>query len=903
MPHLDDLSAVQVADLLGNGTACLVWSSPLAGDTTRPLRYIDLMGGVKSNLLEGVTNNLGAETRIDYAASTTFYLADRRAGRPWITRLPFPVHVVRRVEQIDHVSRARLVSTYTYHHGYFDGEEREFRGFAMVEHQDSEAFEDYVVGVAEQGGRQDVAPEVFQPPVTTRTWYHTGAYLGRDRILHQLRDEYFQQRQLTPEPTLPPDMSEAEYRECLRALKGLLLRQEVYSFDGSAQQQNPYSVTELTYAAQLLQRRWESMGTSASGGASAPQHAVFFCHEQESVAQTLERDPLDPRVAHSLNLEVGPFGSVLKAAAVVYGRATADATLPAEVTRDQRQLRITYSEYDYTPDIIQATPIPAFRLRAVYETRQFEITGVAPAAERFTVGELAGAIATATSIDFEIVASGAAPERRLLAHARTVFRDDTLAPLPLGQWDTRGLPYETFQLALTPSIVAAAYGGVITDADLLAAGYVHRDGDANWWAPSGVAVYAANPAGHFYLPVGFRDALGLEAITTLDTYDLLPIRTQITQAPWSETRAVNDYRVLGPLSITDVNGNQTAVAIDALGMVTSTAVMGNNGEGDTLANPTTRVEYDLFNWMLRGQPIVAHTFAREQHGAANPRWQEGFVYSNGSGGVVLTKTQAKPGKALQVAADGGATEVNADPRYIGSGRVVFNDKGSPVKQYEPYFSVTSAYEDEAALRQLGVTPVQEYDPIGRAIRTRYPNGTLIRTEFTPWMQRAFDANDTVKESQWYANRGRPDPTAEAEPVGDPERRAAWLTAKHANTPGAVHLDSLGRPIYAVSDYGGGATATRALRNRSHRTLLPGLRRARAPGREWVCWDDGRPPLRRERREGAALDVHGCARWPAAHLGCVRTRLPRGLRCASPSCGHIHTRGRAARGAPHLHCLR
>ena len=51
-------------DLLGNGTACLVWSSPLPGDARRPMRYIDLMGGQKPHLLVKSVNNLGAETRV-----------------------------------------------------------------------------------------------------------------------------------------------------------------------------------------------------------------------------------------------------------------------------------------------------------------------------------------------------------------------------------------------------------------------------------------------------------------------------------------------------------------------------------------------------------------------------------------------------------------------------------------------------------------------------------------------------------------------------------------------------------------------------------------------------------------------------------------------------------------------
>ena len=58
------------------------------------LRYVDLMCGQKPHLLIRIVNNLGAETRIEYASSTEFYLADKAAGTPWVTRLPFPVHVV-----------------------------------------------------------------------------------------------------------------------------------------------------------------------------------------------------------------------------------------------------------------------------------------------------------------------------------------------------------------------------------------------------------------------------------------------------------------------------------------------------------------------------------------------------------------------------------------------------------------------------------------------------------------------------------------------------------------------------------------------------------------------------------------------------------------------------------------
>src|SRR5262249_20646 len=136
-PGFDDTTTTVAAiDLLGTGTTCLVWSSPQPAAAGRHLRYIDVLGGVKPHLLTTIRNNLGAETRLDYAPSTRFYLRDRLSGRPWATRLAFPVQVVARMQTYDLVSGGRLVRGYSYHHGYFDGVEREFRGFAMVEESD-----------------------------------------------------------------------------------------------------------------------------------------------------------------------------------------------------------------------------------------------------------------------------------------------------------------------------------------------------------------------------------------------------------------------------------------------------------------------------------------------------------------------------------------------------------------------------------------------------------------------------------------------------------------------------------------------------------------------------------------------------------------------------------------------
>ena len=90
---------------------------------------------------------------------------------------------------------------------------------------------------------------LYQPPVKTVTWFHTGAFLDRQRILSHYKDEYFPKwfedlkpnevnllgdfaENALPEPDLhEQDLSAEEWREALRACKGMMLRQEVYELD------------------------------------------------------------------------------------------------------------------------------------------------------------------------------------------------------------------------------------------------------------------------------------------------------------------------------------------------------------------------------------------------------------------------------------------------------------------------------------------------------------------------------------------------------------------------------------------------------------------------------------------------------------------------------------------------
>ena len=905
-PPVDTLANISVADLLGSGTACLVWSSPLPGETGRSLRYIDLMGGVKPHLLVTQRNNLGAETVAHYVPSTQFYLADKLAGKPWITRLPFPVQVVDRVEIHDRVSKNRFVTRYAYHHGYFDGPEREFRGFGLVEQWDTEEFAvlnaspDFPDAV-----NVDAASHV--PPVYTRSWYHTGAYVQGGRISRLFEDDYYQEADPSQGPAvlsaaqleamrladtvlpdnaflpdntrLPLNLSPQESREACRALKGSLLRQEIYGLDGSQAADRPYLVSERSYTLELLQPL------------AGEQHAVFFNHKREALDFHYERalynvagqTLADPRVQHSMELVVDYFGNSLQSVTVGYGRRhpDPDPLLSPADRAQQTRLRVTLTENTVTNPVDLDD---AWRLPQLCETRTFELLKVSPAAalamvtNLFGFAEMQGLAAAAGDGVHDLpyedgAASGAtqsAPYRRLVEHMRVLYRrDDLTGALAAGQLQSRGLPYERYRLALTPGLLGEVYGARVTDPMLAECGYVHFQGDGQWWMPDGQMFYSPNEADspaqelayagqHFFMPCRYRDPFGSTTHVRYDDYDLLlletedPLHNRVTAGERSAGGAVTpalDYRVLQPALLTDPNRNRTAAAFCALGLVTGTAVMGKTGQtvGDSLpgfnpdlppaviqahlANPftapeailqqaSTRLVYDLFAYQNtqadpQPLPVVTYTLARETHaadlaGGAVPPIQHSFTYSDGFGREIQKKMQAEPGPLVEGGAD-------ADPRWVGSGWVVYNNKGKPVRKYEPFFSSSQQFEFGMA---VGVSPVIFYDPMSRIAATLRPDHSYEKTVFDPWRQTAWDPNDTVLQAD---PRGDPDVgdffqrllTAQFLPtwhaarsgggLGAAQQAAAVKAAQHANTPDRVFFDTLGRPCLTVKDAGGGQT--------------------------------------------------------------------------------------------------
>jgi len=102
------------------------------------------------------------------------------------------VQVLEKSEVIDHISKTKLVTRYKYHHGYYDGREREFRGFGRVDQFDTEVFDDFAGSSLHQG--QDLFENnkagFHVPPVETRTWHHTGIYFDPTVWITVINQQY-----------------------------------------------------------------------------------------------------------------------------------------------------------------------------------------------------------------------------------------------------------------------------------------------------------------------------------------------------------------------------------------------------------------------------------------------------------------------------------------------------------------------------------------------------------------------------------------------------------------------------------------------------------------------------------------------------------------------------------------
>ena len=227
-----------------------------------------------------------------------------------------------------------------------------------------------------------------------------------------------------------------------------------------------------------------------------------------------------------------------------------------------------------------------------------------------------------------------------------------------------------------------------------------------------------------------------------------------------------------------------------------------------VGSASSRIVYDLDRYRRERQPVFAAVLSRETH-ASDPtpatglRVQLSLSYTDGFGREVQRKVPAEPGPLI-------ANGPVISSRWLGSGWTVFNNKGKPVRKFEPFFDATHAFRFD---QRVGVSSTLFYDPAERIVATLHPNHTWEKVVFDPWRRAIWDVNDTsliarpqddADVGSFFQRLAEADylPTWYAARIdgglGVAEQSAAAKTASHAATPAVVHTDVLGRTFLTVA---------------------------------------------------------------------------------------------------------
>ena len=762
----DRLCQVSMADLQGLGCSSLVLST--LNPTPQHWRC-DFLNDHKPYLLTETNNHMGAASTVEYRSSAQEWLDEKHealaAGRPAVARLPFPVHVVARQSQLDEVTGNRLTQQFQYRQGYYDGHEREFRGFGLVLQTDAES------AVSD--------PKIpFSAALLSKTWFHTGRHpqmptddyctcdpqaiaLGA-HLLSLYRGD-------TETDETISDADEQTLREMARALSGSILRIEVYGLDDDPRNEVPFSVQQVRYRVRQLQPYTPYQ-----------RYAVMFASELETIDYQYERIADDPRCDHQLMLRRDAFGNLVHGVIAHYARRKTRAdTPPFEDEYEQTWWRDTFDPAQQQVRLVE-TLSEAINLQDPQGWRPGLPYRRRSNALEFAKNELPpAALSYEGLIDPQGPLKPAKP-RTLLALSRQSYIGK-----PVGEANFEALsgPVQSAELDET---VMQAYDAVLSRAELenrlIDLGYQQMpaflpedDTTVLWAVQQNFATYAGLTGFYKIQSLKPTRSHGPTSIT-YDAYGCLPL--SVTEPSGDKTQAIHDYRALQAIHITDPNGTVQEARYDAFGQLIASSVHGTEqGEAAGFAplidyqrpfdSPTLAVEhpeqalqdaaiacfYDAFSWAERKEPVLTAVLQADRY-PDDPERQIriGLSCFDGFGRLLQNKHRVDPGAAYVVdplgalrLQKGQPVQVSNAPRWRVSERVEYNHKGLPVRVYRPYFADQYRYIDDVSFREFGYSDQQFYDPLGRPTQTLTAKGHLRRQRYFAWYSVNEDENDTAEE--------------------------------------------------------------------------------------------------------------------------------------------------------------
>lgn len=827
-PAMTDEDAVRVVDLLGIGTAGLLFVLGYSSGSRKHMFFLDLTGRIKPNLLTKVDNHIGVVTNVTYESSIEHYLRDQRdAHIRWKSPLPFPVQVVSRSESVDAVSATRHVTEYSYHHGYWDGADREFRGFGRVDQRDSETrLTYYGLGLSDA-----VSQEYFSPPVEVRSWFHQGPQ--GDEFGGWFEADYSQEY-WNGDPSVLPRAAEVTQllgrlprralRDALRAMRGRTLRTELYALDGSSRQSRPYTVTESIGGVSGLPGTRPSDELLPSNPHTLAEddwrlHVFFSFPIAERTAQW-ERGE-EPVVAYQFTGRFDAFGQAQEQVAIAVPRSRATNHLNTALGNSAPYLStLTRTAY--------AHGTAAYVEDRVASTRTYEVLNAG-------VVSIWDLLATARAASDALDAATSPTSIKLLSEALNYYDGTAFVGMTLGQAGLYGALVRSEQLIMDEAQLEAAYGtGNVPP--FLTGGTKPASWPLEYWdsvsanagyRKDGTRYYAATtrlkldvhdtsittPRG---LPIESKDAIGRTAKVSYDSsYQLFPM--EVTDTANLITQAEYDFHFLQTKKVTDPNGNQATTAFTPLGLVKESFIKGKTpSEGDQTAAGQS------FVYNFSSVPISVTATKRQYHDSdTDPliavRLNETITavsFSDGLGREVQTRTQAEAIIYGTTPLGGGVLDPNVTESAVmgalatqtDSSRVIvsawkrYDNKGRVVESAEPYYA--SGFTFSVPTLQ-GSIQRMFYDARGQIVRTRNQDGSESRVirgtapivaggpilsdpdAFIPtaWEVWEYDEND---------NAGR-DGSGSAEDLSK-GRAAKSLFSSFYDTPTSSVVDALGRKV-------------------------------------------------------------------------------------------------------------
>jgi hypothetical protein len=820
--RFDDSCQIQVVDLQGLGVASVLLTVPYP----RVQHWCCHLNAVKPWLLSAMNNNMGTHRTFTYRSSAQFWLDEKQQYPDRVCRLPFPAHTLWQQTTEDKITGSKLSSEARYYQGVWDARERELRGFAYVEQQDTTL---------------STFSETDTPPFLLCSWYATGV----EDVDSQLSSQFWSgdaKAFSSDAPRLTAWQGNADQLLPLeddrwwlqRALKGCLLRSESYGLNQSLQKGVPLSISESRWQVRRLSDNSESV-------------PVVMPLQLESRNYHYECITADPVISQSVNLVFNAEGIPVDTLAIHYPRRTGvtSAAYPATLmpgsivadSQDEQQQHIyltrSRSRFHTLSTVDTWRPgLPDIQRTDVSSQPESAVPDNGFCLENLTATTgLMSTPAASGDMDSWFEHGG-----WVFAGKQKVYYtgDSGESPLPA--------PTSAALVAFTETAVfdkepgSLVPGMPLTAEDLSAWEYVKMAETTTRDTGQPVVIWSAR-VGYtdydpvkFYRPVAQRTSLltGKMRIEW-DKHTCFPVAQ--TDAAGLRTSISMDYRHLQPVLMTDINDNEHQVVLDGFGRPVARRFSGTEGgtpsgysawTKDTFPLPLTvdnaltrqgpvplasyttvvadswmasltqapgltdaqfraKLSSDgvisaserlcllawrryqrrhageslvlaLDKWLKQAVRLPPHqlTVVTDSYDTDPAQQQRQTVqFSDGAGRLLQASVRHEAGVTDWLrTATGGLTAAQGSAvteRWAVSGRTEYNNKGLPVRQYQPFFLNDWRYVRDDSARQDLWSDTVFYDAAGREVKTVTAKQSERRTQYYPWFTVKEDENDTAGE--------------------------------------------------------------------------------------------------------------------------------------------------------------